>query len=151
MDGKHGDTCTGKVISDRVNPNKFYGFAAGKIYVSVNGGATFTASPATGLPMEGNADLDAVPGVEGELWFAGGSEEEGPYGLWHSTDSGATFTKLANVEEADSIGFGKAALGKTLLRYTRLHRSMEHVDSSAPMTVGLIGFVSMMISISMLV
>ncbi|KAA8754576.1 X2-like carbohydrate binding domain-containing protein [Paenibacillus sp. UASWS1643] len=104
-----------KVISDRVNPNKFYGFAGGKIYVSVNGGATFTASPATGLPMEGNADLDAVPGVEGELWFAGGSEEEGPYGLWHSTDSGATFTKLANVEEADSIGFGKAAPGQSVV------------------------------------
>lgn len=104
-----------KVISDRVNPNKFYGFAAGKIYVSVNGGASFTASLATGLPIEGNADLDAVPGVEGELWFAGGSEEEGPYGLWHSTDSGATFTKLANVEEADSIGFGKAAPGQSVV------------------------------------
>lgn len=103
------------MVSDRVNPNKFYGFAAGKIYVSVNGGATFTASSATGLPVEGNADLDAVPGVEGELWFAGGSEEAGPYGLWHSTDSGATFTKLANVEEADSIGFGKAAPGQNVV------------------------------------
>lgn len=104
-----------KVISDRVNSNKFYGFAAGKVYVSTNGGASFTASAATGLPVEGNADLDAVPGTEGELWFAGGSEEEGPYGLWHSTDSGATFTKLANVEEADSIGFGKAAPGQNVV------------------------------------
>ncbi|MHA7581333.1 X2-like carbohydrate binding domain-containing protein [Paenibacillus vandeheii] len=104
-----------KVISDRVNPNKFYGFAAGKVYVSTNGGASFTASAATGLPVEGNADLDAVPGTEGELWFAGGSEEGGPYGLWHSTDSGATFTKLANVDEADSIGFGKAAPGQNVV------------------------------------
>ncbi|WP_366288957.1 X2-like carbohydrate binding domain-containing protein [Paenibacillus sp. AN1007] len=104
-----------KVISDRVNPNKFYGFAAGKIYVSVNGGASFSVSPAAGLPVSGNSDLDAVPGVEGELWFAGGDEEEGPYGLWHSTDSGATFTKLANVEEADSIGFGKAAPGQSVV------------------------------------
>ncbi|WP_240036835.1 X2-like carbohydrate binding domain-containing protein [Paenibacillus amylolyticus] len=104
-----------KVISDRVNPSKFYGFAAGKIYVSVNGGASFTVSPATGLPASGNSDLDAVPGVEGELWFAGGNEEEGPYGLWHSTDSGATFTKLSNVEEADSIGFGKAAPGQNVV------------------------------------
>jgi hypothetical protein len=103
------------VISDRVNPNKFYGFAAGKVYVSTNGGASFTASAANGLPVEGNADLDAVPGTEGELWFAGGSEEGGPYGLWHSTDSGATFTKLANVEEADSIGFGKAAPGQNVV------------------------------------
>ncbi|MEC0127918.1 X2-like carbohydrate binding domain-containing protein [Paenibacillus pabuli] len=103
-----------KVISDRVNPNKFYGFAAGKIYVSTDGGASFTASAATGLPIEGNADLDAVPGNEGELWFAGGSEDGGPYGLWHSTDSGATFTRLVNVEEADSIGFGKAAPGQNV-------------------------------------
>ncbi|WP_339277391.1 X2-like carbohydrate binding domain-containing protein [Paenibacillus sp. FSL W8-0426] len=101
-----------KVISDRVNPNKFYGFAAGKIYVSVNGGAAFSQTAAAGLPVDGNADLDAVPGVEGELWFAGGNEDGGPHGLWHSTDSGASFVKLSNVEEADSIGFGKAAPGR---------------------------------------
>ena len=31
------------VESDRVNPNKFYGFTGGTFYVSTNGGATFTA------------------------------------------------------------------------------------------------------------
>ncbi|HEX9334451.1 MAG TPA: sialidase family protein, partial [Pseudonocardiaceae bacterium] len=36
------------VAADRVNPKKFYGFAAGTFYVSTNGGATFTAT-ATGL------------------------------------------------------------------------------------------------------
>ncbi|MDQ0169862.1 X2-like carbohydrate binding domain-containing protein [Paenibacillus tundrae] len=104
-----------KVISDRVNPNKFYAFAAGKIYVSVNGGVSFTTSAATGLPVDGNSDLDAVPGIEGEIWFAGGNEESGPYGLWRSTDSGASFSKLSNVEEADSIGFGKAAPGQDVV------------------------------------
>lgn len=34
---------------------------------------------------------------------------------WHSTDSGASFVKLANVEEADNIGFGKAATGQTYM------------------------------------
>jgi hypothetical protein len=35
--------------------------------------------------------------------------------LWHSTDSGATFTKLANVQEADGVGFGKAAPGRSYM------------------------------------
>lgn len=35
--------------------------------------------------------------------------------MWHSTDSGASFVKLANVEEADNIGFGKAATGQTYM------------------------------------
>ena len=36
---------------------------------------------------------------------------DGAYGLWTSSDSGATFRKLRNVEEADTIGFGKPAPG----------------------------------------
>jgi len=90
------------VISDRVNPLKFYGFANGVFYVSVNGGANFTASTATGLP--GFARFKAVPGRGGDIWLAGGGS-----GLWRSVDGGATFTRLSDVEVADCIGFGKAA------------------------------------------
>ncbi|MXO81727.1 xyloglucanase, partial [Paenibacillus sp. OT2-17] len=104
-----GIPANAKIVSDRVNPNKYYAFASGKIYVSTNGGVSFTPSAVTGLPTAGNADIDAVRGAEGDVWFAGGSEDGGPYGLWHSNDSGATFTKLSNVQEADFVGFGKAA------------------------------------------
>ncbi len=100
------------VIADRVNPQLFYAFAAGNIYVSIDGGSTFAATSASGLPASGSSDLRAVPGREGDIWFAGGDETGGPYGLWHSTDYGESFTKLANVEEADSIGFGKSAPGE---------------------------------------
>ena len=31
--------------------------------------------------------------------------------MWHSTDSGKTFTKITAVDEGDAIGFGKAAPG----------------------------------------
>ncbi|GAA3015291.1 hypothetical protein GCM10017559_43350 [Streptosporangium longisporum] len=63
---------TGAVVeSDRVNPNKFYGFSAGRFYVSVNGGASFTATAATGLPAEGNVKFKAVPGREGDIWLTG--------------------------------------------------------------------------------
>jgi xyloglucan-specific exo-beta-1,4-glucanase len=93
-----------QVRSDRVNPAKFYAVAAGRLYLSTNGGASFTATAATGLPTSG-VHLHALPGREGDVWLAGG-------GLWHSTDSGATFTRLANVAQADNIGFGKAAPGQ---------------------------------------
>jgi len=32
-------------------------------------------------------------------------------GLWRSTDSGATFSKLANVSRAEGVGFGMAKSG----------------------------------------
>lgn len=94
------------VESDRVNPKKFYALAGGTFYLSTDGGETFTATAATGLPSSGR--FKAVAGREGDLWLAGGSS-----GLLRSTNSGASFTKLANVAGANNIGFGKAASGKT--------------------------------------
>ncbi|MEU7468573.1 cellulose binding domain-containing protein [Streptomyces sp. NPDC044984] len=109
------------VESDRVDPKTFYGFKSGKFYVSTDGGATFTASSATGLPAGDSVRFKALPGAKGEIWLAGGASD-GPYGLWHSTDAGATFTKLPNVDEADTVGFGKAAPGAS---YQTLFTSAE--------------------------
>ena len=104
----------GSVASDRVNPKKFYAFANGTFYLSTDGGATFTATAATGLPKSGDpVRFRAVAGTEGDVWLAGGSNASGVYGLWHSTNSGASFTKLANVDKADTIGFGMPAPGQT--------------------------------------
>ncbi|WP_328931903.1 MULTISPECIES: cellulose binding domain-containing protein [unclassified Streptomyces] len=98
------------VESDRADPKTFYGFKSGNFYVSSDGGATFTASAAAGLPAGDSVRFKALPGTKGDVWLAGGASD-GAYGLWHSTDSGATFTRLANVDQADTIGFGKAATG----------------------------------------
>ncbi|WP_320781050.1 cellulose binding domain-containing protein [Streptomyces sp. CRN 30] len=98
------------VESDRVDAKTFYGFKSGKFYVSTDGGATFTASAATGLPSGDSVRFKALPGTEGDVWLAGGASD-GAYGLWHSTDGGASFTRLSNVEQADTVGFGKAAPG----------------------------------------
>ncbi len=98
------------VESDRVDPKTFYGFKSGTFYVSTDGGATFKASAATGLPAGDSVRFKALPGAKGDVWLAGGASD-GPYGLWHSTDSGASFTKLPGVDEADTVGFGKAAPG----------------------------------------
>ncbi|GAA0136432.1 cellulose binding domain-containing protein [Paenibacillus sp. YSY-4.3] len=104
-----------KIASDRVNSNKFYAWSAGNFYISTNGGAAFSKTAATGLPAEGDLHFKAVPGIEGDIWLAGGSTTGGKYGLWHSTDSGASFTKLSNVQEANVIGFGKAAPGSSYM------------------------------------
>ena len=98
-----------RVISDRADPNLFYAFANGVFYRSTNGGAGFTASPATGLPTS-PVRMGAVFGRAGDVWLAGGSET-GAYGLWHSTDGGVSWTCLSNVEQADTVGFGRAAPG----------------------------------------
>jgi cellulase/cellobiase CelA1 len=93
------------VESDRVDPGKFYGFSGGRFFVSTNGGATFAQTAASGLPA--TAKFKAVPGRGGDLWLAGDT------GLFHSTDSGASFTKLSSVSKAVGIGFGKAAPGRS--------------------------------------
>jgi len=94
--------------SDRVNPAKFYGFSNGIFYVSTNTGVSFTASGATGLPTF--ARFKATAGHEGDIWLAASGLTGG---LWHSTDSGTSFTKLTNVTEAFNIGLGKAAPGQS--------------------------------------
>ncbi len=55
-----------------------------------------------------------MPGREGDIWLAG-SGPTGVYGLWRSVNSGTSFTQLANVQEADCVGFGKAATGQTVM------------------------------------
>lgn len=125
--GNSWTACTGiprgaKVASDRENPKKFYGFLNGKFYLSSDGGKTFTQTEAVELPTTGSGNFKAMPGKEGDIWLAGGSENEGNYGLWHSTDSGNSFTKLENVEEADIIGFGMAAPGQS---YMALYTSAQ--------------------------
>ncbi|MBO0793860.1 MAG: exo-alpha-sialidase, partial [Ktedonobacteraceae bacterium] len=103
------------VASDRVNPKKFYGYGQGKFWISTDGGATFTATSATGLPQANDpVEVKAVPGHEGDIWIVGGSTGNA-YGIWHSTNNGSSFTKLSNVTAADTIGFGMAAPGQSYM------------------------------------
>jgi hypothetical protein len=93
-----------RVESDRVNPNKFYGYSNGTFYVSTNGGQSFTAA-ATGLGESGQ--FKVMPGVEGDIWLATST------GVYHSTNSGSSFSKIAVSSSAVSIGFGAPAPGAT--------------------------------------
>jgi hypothetical protein len=92
--------------ADPLKSNKFYGYDSGngRVLVSSDGGASF--APAATLAAGGSALLRAAPGREGDLWVAlnGG-------GLSRSTDSGASFTQIANVGHCGAVGFGKTMSG----------------------------------------
>jgi photosystem II stability/assembly factor-like uncharacterized protein len=101
------------VVSDRVNPRKFYGHdpSSGTVFVSTDGSISFVAK-ATGLPQDAvypgwtaEAQLKAVAGHEGDIWLPVAT------GLYHSTDSGASFARLASIDSAPLAGFGMAAPG----------------------------------------
>lgn len=98
------------VIADRVNPGRFYGFDTkeGVVYVSTDSGLDFSAAArnlpkaqASFFPVPG--DLHAVPGIEGDLWLAASG------GLFHSTNGAIAFNRIRTVDEAATLGFGKAA------------------------------------------
>jgi hypothetical protein len=102
-----------RLISDRVNAKKFYGYdpASGTLFVSHDGGVTFTAG-ATGLPQDvgspgwtAEAHPKAVYGIEGDLWLPTSA------GLYHSTDSGLSFTQITSIGSAPLVGFGRSAPG----------------------------------------
>ncbi|HWW68722.1 MAG TPA: cellulose binding domain-containing protein, partial [Duganella sp.] len=91
-------------IADGVNPAKFYVYDrdTGKVMVSTDAGVSFSAQAVLGAG--GSTFLRAAPGREGDLWVCLNGR-----GLNHSTDSGATFTKVAGVATCSGVGLGKAA------------------------------------------
>ena len=118
------------LVADRKNPNKVYAYDSGgnwwgtpgKVYVSTDGGHTFTlsqSSVAAGLAPNYflNTSLVVNPNVEGDLWLADGNA------VYHSVNSGTTWTKLSqfasittvnlwpDLQGATVVALGKAAPG----------------------------------------
>lgn len=96
------------LASDRVDGTKFYLYNSGKFYRSVDSGLNW-AQVNTSLPV--NADgqnVYSAPGIDGEVWASFDTQ-----GLYRSSDSGTTFTKLAPVSRALLFAFGKNAPGTT--------------------------------------
>jgi hypothetical protein len=96
------------LCSDRKNGAKFYVYdwVDGVFYRSEDRGHTFTPA-ATGLPIGsfywgGKLFLFPSPTTEGELWLS--IEYQG---LWHSTDSGTTWTQVDTVQTSYLAGIGK--------------------------------------------
>lgn len=92
------------LVADKVNGNKFYIYNAGKFYVSTDAGVTFVVT-VSNLPIVPSASLLQVatsPGIEGDVWVSlQGS------GLYHSTNSGTSFSQVTNVQDARLMSVGK--------------------------------------------
>ncbi len=98
-----------QVVSDRVTPAVFYGFAGGSLYISTDKGAGWTVAQ-TGLPSNCSSQtgcLVILPDAAGDLWLASGS------GLYHNTGSASApnLTLVNSVTSASFFSFGKAAPG----------------------------------------
>ena len=88
------------LAADRVNGKKFYSYYNGKFYRSIDGGVTF-APTAARLPVE-SGTVKTVFGLEGEVWIGSDSN-----GLYRSSNSGSSFSKIQNVDEVLLFDFGK--------------------------------------------
>jgi photosystem II stability/assembly factor-like uncharacterized protein len=98
--------------SDRKNGTKFYVFLNGTLYRSTNGGESF-AAVVTGLPNGVGAYMPSVmlkasPFAEGDLWL---SLKES--GLYHFTNSGASYSKVAFFTDCLLVAVGPAVTGTT--------------------------------------
>ncbi|RQP25460.1 dockerin [Albitalea terrae] len=125
-----------RLVADRKNPNKVYAYDSGgawwtytgaKVYVSTDGGHNFTLSQGSvsanmRFAPWGSSSMAVNPNVEGDLWVADG------LAVYHSVDSGATWTKLNNfapiwngrndwlgpeVSGASIVALGKPKAGST--------------------------------------
>jgi hypothetical protein len=116
-----------RVVADRKNVNKVYAYDSGgatwgnyaaAVYVSTNGGHTFTLSQGSvnanfAKNPWGSTSMVVNPNVEGDLWLADGNA------VYHSTNSGTSWTKLsgfatvaANGSTGQMQGASVIALGK---------------------------------------
>jgi photosystem II stability/assembly factor-like uncharacterized protein len=92
--------------ADPLKSNKFYGYDSGngKLLVSTDGGASFSA--AATLPAGGSTLIRTTPDREGDVWVPLNGN-----GLTRSTDSGGSFSKIAAVTSCSAVGFGKTMNG----------------------------------------
>jgi xyloglucan-specific exo-beta-1,4-glucanase len=119
-------------VADPLNPQKFYVYnSTGTVYISSDGGKTFTAGGSAG--SNGSKVIRLAPYREGDLWipvFNGG--------LTRSVNGGESFTKVSSVTSCSAVGFGKHAPGKeyptvfiwgTVNGVTGVHRSIDEGTS----------------------
>ena len=113
------------LAADGTNGNKFYycdrvSSGLGKIYMSTNGGQTFPVI--NNGPLNNNQGsyymFKARPDVEGYLWFSVDNDSPNVIstrnsaieGLYHSTNGGTNWSKLATVDRTLAFGFGLPAI-----------------------------------------
>ncbi len=111
-----------QVVSDRAKAGVYYGLSYnlgannGTLYMSTNGGATFTTLQ-TDLPNAQYAwqpILVSLPDAQGDLWLTGGDEVGGLYSNT-GTSTSPNLTAISGVGLTYFLGYGKAAAGSNKL------------------------------------
>ncbi len=95
-----------RLAGDRINGNKFYMYSAGHLYRTTNGGVNWYKANAKPLPSGGKITVEAAPGLGNVVWVSLGDA-----GLYASSNSGTTFTKVPNVQSSELFAFGKGKPG----------------------------------------
>lgn len=98
------------LIADPFVVDRFYFLPlGGDLYTSNDGGRTWSAGGGAGLPNgRYHSQLFANIKQPGDLWFADGWEGSlgQAHGLHRSTDGGANFSRLGNVDHAITLALG---------------------------------------------
>ncbi|KAF8973745.1 hypothetical protein BDZ97DRAFT_1912214 [Flammula alnicola] len=90
------------IASDKTNNSIFYGASGSSFYLSTDGGKTFAAKGSLGSstsPVKVVVNVN----VTGDVWVSTDT------GLFHSTDTGSTFTAITGISQAWAIALGAPA------------------------------------------
>lgn len=90
------------IASDKKNNSIFYGASGSSFYLSVDGGKTFAAKGSLGSSTS-PVKVIVNPGVTGDVWVST------DVGLFHSTNSGTSFTTISGISQAWAIALGAPA------------------------------------------
>jgi len=104
------------LVADPVTPGTFYAhFTAGGFWKSTDGGVTWTETAGNSGVSQWthHGQMAAVPGVSGDLWYVDGREGSTWHGLFHTTDSGTSFTRSPLFDYAWVLALGKPISGAT--------------------------------------
>lgn len=91
-----------QVASDKQNGTVFYAATGNQLFISVNGGQSFTLLGTLGSATS-TQQIAASPFTAGEFFVST------DHGVWHATDYGKQLTGLAGPTAAWSIAVGKGA------------------------------------------
>jgi len=94
-----------QIASDRAAAGIFYGFSHGTLFVSRDGGQSYSVAQ-SGLPVDGR--LYVRPGIQGDVWLASQST-----GIYHSTNNATQIQlmKLDSASSAELLAFGAPPSG----------------------------------------
>lgn len=93
---------TAVIASDKKSDTIFYGASGSSFYLSSDGGKTFSVKGSLGSSTSPSKVI-VNPSVTGDVWVSTDK------GLFHSTNSGTSFTTVSGITQAWAIALGAPA------------------------------------------